>query len=83
MILLGIPDAHVIEDEDAADNMDSDPGTPDTSVTDGEGENSLTHSPGSTSMKVKERGSPDPVPRHANKQSNGPKIGKQAWLLLG
>ena len=64
----------MIEDEDAADMMDSDPGTPDASVTDGEGD-SMAASP-STMFKAREHSSPDPVPRSSGK--NGPKIGKRA-----
>lgn len=57
--------------------MDSDPGTPDTSVTDGELEGSVAHSPSSvTNARVRDRSSPDPNARPAGK--SGPKIGKRA-----
>lgn len=71
-------EAHIVEDDDAAsstgaDNdqasVDSDPATPDTSITDGEGENSLTHSP----SLMKSRASPDIT---LKAKPNGPKIGK-------
>lgn len=62
-----------MEDEeagaDADQSMDSDPGTPDTSITDGEGENSLTQSP----SLLKHRASPDVT---VKAKPNGPKIGK-------
>lgn len=76
MISTGISDVHIVEDEEALELIDSDPTTPDTSITDGDMDNtSATHSPSVRSTV--ERASPDPVLRPAK---NGPKIGKRASL---
>lgn len=76
---IGIGDAYVIEDEDPDCYMDSMPTTPDTSITDGEGEIGNPSSPGSASLKAKERSSPDPRPISSK---NGPKIGKRVQTGL-